>query len=192
MFDKGSVADGIAVLVKGNVSGRAVEADGGQGGHYVGGISGTGGLQGLKGSIVGVVAQDGAGRNGGVAAVIGQRGGIVLHVLGEARVKFRVAAHRIEGGAVDIQVRPLAYAGHHVGVQGIAAQNGHSQTLGVGLLQEQRKGLHGDRRQADVAALVLGGGDVGGKVGVALLEALHHAGAAQTLKGFLEVVAHAH
>ncbi len=79
MFDKGGVADSIAVLVKGNVSGRAVEADGGQGGHYAGGIGGTGGLQSLKSGIVGVVAQDGTGRNGGVAAIVGHCGGIVLH-----------------------------------------------------------------------------------------------------------------
>src|SRR5699024_7601489 len=137
VLDVGGVTHGIAVgVVKGDVAGHAVILHIPQSGLDGGGIHGIGGLDGLQGYIVSIVAHSGDSSHGVVAAVGVQSAGSGVDVVLHALIESGVAALLIEGGDIQLDVGALGGLQHHVVVQGIGAHEGD--------VQAQRGGLSDD------------------------------------------------
>ena len=77
-----------------------------------------------------------------------------------------------EGGNADLYVLALGSAGYDVGIPGVASQDRHGHAVARSLVDYQRRSLGGYGGEEYLSAAVLGGGDVGGEVGVALGEGL--------------------
>ena len=182
MFDVGGVADGVALLVKGDVAGHAVVGHARQSGLDRGGIGGAGRLQGFQRYIVGVVAHGGDSGDGVVAAVVGQGVRVAVDVVLDPLVKFGRAALLVKGRDIQLDVGALGSRQDHVVIQGIGAQEGRFDAQRGGLLDDLGGVGDGDGGEDDVCALVLGLVQVGAEVGVVGGEGRRDDGAARSLE----------
>ena len=182
MLDVGGVADGVALLIKGDVAGHAVVGHTGQGSLDGGGVGGAGSLQSFQSHIVGIIAHGGDGCDGVVAAVVGQGLGVLVDVSLDALVELGRAALLVEGGDIQLNIGAFSGCQNHVVVQGIGAQECSVNVQSSGLLDDLGGVSDGHRGEDDISALVLGLVQVGAEVGVVGGEGRRDDGAARSLE----------